>query len=99
MWTALSPGPYGTANTHLPKQGRLWQSSSLSGSEFMLIAVAIVIVLGLSGLRVAQEYQRGVVFDWAAMSVCADRDCIGSFRSISSAQLPSTFVRAPSRLS
>ena len=28
----------------------------------MLIAVAIVIVLGLSGLRVAQEYQRGVVF-------------------------------------
>src|ERR1700735_4562343 len=39
-----------------------WQSSTLSGSEFMLIAVAIVIVLGLSGLRVAQEYQRGVVF-------------------------------------
>src|ERR1700726_4299500 len=28
----------------------------------MLIAIAIVIVLGLSGLRVAQEYQRGVVF-------------------------------------
>jgi regulator of protease activity HflC (stomatin/prohibitin superfamily) len=28
----------------------------------MLIAVAIVIVLGLSGLRVAQEYQRGVIF-------------------------------------
>jgi regulator of protease activity HflC (stomatin/prohibitin superfamily) len=28
----------------------------------MLIAVAIVIVLFLSGLRVAQEYQRGVVF-------------------------------------
>jgi regulator of protease activity HflC (stomatin/prohibitin superfamily) len=28
----------------------------------MLIAVAIVIILGLSGLRVAQEYQRGVIF-------------------------------------
>jgi regulator of protease activity HflC (stomatin/prohibitin superfamily) len=28
----------------------------------MLIALAIVIVLGLSGLRVAQEYQRGVIF-------------------------------------
>src|SRR3984957_11765971 len=28
----------------------------------MLIAVAIVIFLGLSGLRVAQEYQRGVIF-------------------------------------
>jgi regulator of protease activity HflC (stomatin/prohibitin superfamily) len=28
----------------------------------MLIALAILIVLGLSGLRVAQEYQRGVVF-------------------------------------
>src|SRR5882724_9162239 len=28
----------------------------------MLIAIAIVLVLGLSGLRVAQEYQRGVVF-------------------------------------
>src|SRR5664279_4003962 len=28
----------------------------------MLIAFAIVIVLGISGLRVAQEYQRGVVF-------------------------------------
>ena len=28
----------------------------------MLIAVAIVVVLGLSGLRVAQEYQRGVIF-------------------------------------
>src|SRR6266404_4249766 len=28
----------------------------------MLIAIAIVIVLGLSGLRIAQEYQRGVVF-------------------------------------
>src|SRR5258708_4996514 len=31
-------------------------------SEFMLIAIAIVIALALSGLRVAQEYQRGVVF-------------------------------------
>src|ERR1700676_163766 len=28
----------------------------------MLIALAILIVLGLSGLRVAQEYQRGVIF-------------------------------------
>src|SRR5713101_8401070 len=28
----------------------------------MLIALAILIVLGLSGLRIAQEYQRGVVF-------------------------------------
>src|ERR1035441_1571925 len=28
----------------------------------MLIALAALIVLGLSGLRVAQEYQRGVVF-------------------------------------
>src|SRR5450631_2623009 len=28
----------------------------------MLIAAAIVIILGLSGLRVAQEYQRGVIF-------------------------------------
>jgi regulator of protease activity HflC (stomatin/prohibitin superfamily) len=28
----------------------------------MLIALLIVIVLGLSGLRVAQEYQRGVIF-------------------------------------
>jgi hypothetical protein len=41
---------------------RYWQGS---------IAVAIVIVLGLSGLRVAQEYRRGVVFRWGAMSVCA----------------------------
>jgi regulator of protease activity HflC (stomatin/prohibitin superfamily) len=38
------------------------QWSIRSWSEFMLIAVAIVIVLGLSGLRVAQEYQRGVIF-------------------------------------
>src|SRR5580692_7638404 len=28
----------------------------------MLIALTILIVLGLSGLRIAQEYQRGVVF-------------------------------------
>jgi regulator of protease activity HflC (stomatin/prohibitin superfamily) len=28
----------------------------------MLVALAILIVLGLSGLRIAQEYQRGVVF-------------------------------------
>src|ERR1700677_1056074 len=28
----------------------------------MLLALAILIVLGLSGLRIAQEYQRGVVF-------------------------------------
>src|ERR1700691_2062214 len=28
----------------------------------MLIALAILIVLGISGLRIAQEYQRGVVF-------------------------------------
>jgi regulator of protease activity HflC (stomatin/prohibitin superfamily) len=29
---------------------------------FMLIAIALLIVLGLSGLRVAQEFQRGVIF-------------------------------------
>src|SRR5580692_11622277 len=28
----------------------------------MLIALTILIALGLSGLRIAQEYQRGVVF-------------------------------------
>src|SRR5271169_4088509 len=28
----------------------------------MLIALAILIVLGLSGIRIAQEYQRGVLF-------------------------------------
>src|ERR1700678_3240617 len=28
----------------------------------MLVALAILIVLGLSGLRIAQEYQRGVLF-------------------------------------
>ncbi len=28
----------------------------------MLIVLAIVVVLGLSGIRIAQEYQRGVVF-------------------------------------
>src|SRR5450432_4307064 len=28
----------------------------------MLVATAIVVVIGLSGLRIAQEYQRGVVF-------------------------------------
>ena len=28
----------------------------------MLIALAVVVVLLLSGLRIAQEYQRGVVF-------------------------------------
>src|SRR5580658_9331299 len=28
----------------------------------MVIALAILIVLGLSGLRIAQEYQRGVIF-------------------------------------
>jgi regulator of protease activity HflC (stomatin/prohibitin superfamily) len=38
------------------------QWSTRSWSEFMLIAVAIVVILGLSGLRVAQEYQRGVIF-------------------------------------
>src|ERR1700683_844890 len=29
---------------------------------FMLVALVFLIVLGLSGLRIAQEYQRGVVF-------------------------------------
>ena len=28
----------------------------------MIVAIAIVVVLALSGLRIAQEYQRGVVF-------------------------------------
>jgi regulator of protease activity HflC (stomatin/prohibitin superfamily) len=28
----------------------------------MIVAIAIVIILGLSGLRIAQEFQRGVVF-------------------------------------
>ena len=34
-----------------------------SGTAFMSIAVVVVlIIIGLSGLRIAQEYQRGVVF-------------------------------------
>ena len=28
----------------------------------MIVAIAILVVLALSGLRIAQEYQRGVVF-------------------------------------
>src|SRR5882724_7260367 len=32
------------------------------GSEPMFIAIAVVLAILLSGLRIAQEYQRGVVF-------------------------------------
>ncbi len=37
-------------------------AQDIPGEEFMIIAIAILIAIGLSGLRIAQEYQRGVVF-------------------------------------
>ena len=99
-WPATTPiadAPTTDSISNAAQNTYLTTRTSTTWRALMLIAVAVIVVLGLSGLRIAQEYQRGVVFRLGRYVGLRGPGCTGSFRSISSAQSLLTFAHARSR--